>query len=513
MSAENREIELKFEADAAGLAAALASPLLAAAGPETPQRSLSSIYYDTADQKLRQNRMALRMRRSGRTVPVMALKWPQHAGSGPFARGEAEVRAPGGKLDLSLFDPTIAAELQRILGDAPLEPQFETRIKRRSRTLHVGGAEIEVAFDQGEIVAGDRRTPIMEVELELKSGAAADLYAFAARVAADLPMRLSVVSKAEQAFMFADGLIAGPVRAQSIVLPSQLTCDEAIAFLLPHLLDHFLSNFAALRQGDDPEAIHQMRVALRRLRTILGILQKELPCPEFLALRAEAGRIATGLGDARETDVFQQLVAEDLRELLARHGVFDDLARLVEQRRAAVYRDARALIDGPATTIFAVSLQAFVSRRGWRATSGADGLQRLTEPAEAFARQAFDRLYRRAQKRAKGLEAQTEEQRHDLRIALKNLRYCSEFFWSIFDHERATKKFVRATSAMQDLLGAHNDAAGAQHVLSKLDAADAAGFELAKGLVLGWCAHGGASSSEEVRKGWKAFRRADPFWE
>lgn len=512
MSTNSRELELKFETDAAGFAAALGSPLLAAQKADSPARVLSSTYFDTQDQALRQHRMALRIRRAGRAAPILTVKWPPHAGEGPFARGEAEVRTPTGAVDLSLFDKPIAEELHRLLKGVELTAQFETRVKRRVRVLKYGGASIEAAFDQGEIVAGDRRKQIIELELELKSGDQAEFFEFAMRLAAELPLRLSVASKAEQAFMFADEDTPAPVKAQQIVLPAGTTFDDAIALLANGAIMHFLSNFAALREGDDPEAIHQMRVALRRLRTALAIFHKAAPSPEFMAIREEAKRIATALGPARDCDAFRALIENGPRDLLARKDVLDDVSRLIASHRGGVYREARALIDSAQITIFATRLQTFIARRGWRNSLSAEDMQRLTDPADILARQSIERLHKRVLKRARKLASQSDEQRHELRIALKNLRYGVEFFWSVLGDERAARKFIRSAADLQEVLGLHNDAAGVEAFLPRLASDASEKIAFAKGVLLGWYGHGAVVSRAELARAWKKFNRADHFW-
>ena len=98
-----RELEIKLKTDAAGLKLAMASKLLACEAPEAPRRTLRSIYFDTAASNLKKQRMVLRVRKTGRGVPQMGLKWAPASGSF-FSRGEAEVRIPVMRPDISLFE-------------------------------------------------------------------------------------------------------------------------------------------------------------------------------------------------------------------------------------------------------------------------------------------------------------------------------------------------------------------------------------------------------------------------
>ena len=350
------EVEVKFAADGAGFSAALASPLLGGEGPTHP-RKLVSIYFDTPGWDLKKRKMALRVRRSGRGAPVMTLKWPLQTAGDVFARGEIEVRAAKMEPDLALFEVDVAQSLRDIIGDAPLEAKYETRISQISRLIARGATRIEVAFDDGAIRAGERELPLREVELELKSGLPQDLHDFAATVAEALPLRLDLVSKAERAAHFCLASKPKPVKAKPAALPGDANLDEATARTILGAIDHYLANWASLRASDDPESIHQMRVALRRLRAALGMLKRVLPCPEFEVFRAEAKELATALGPARDSDALRELIETGPVAHFGAHKDFAPLLVALEERRAAAYIDARALLESARPTLFALQTQ------------------------------------------------------------------------------------------------------------------------------------------------------------
>ena len=175
-----RELEVKFKTDAAGLKLALRSELLAIETADAPRRTLRSVYFDTPAGDLRKQRMVLRVRKV-RSTHIMGLKGATPLADAPFSRRETEVRVPRPDPDINLFGEEISAELNRVIDGYPLEQKFETQIKRRLRCLNLERSQLEVAFDEGFIVVGDRRQPLTEVELELKAGEEAALYDFAAR--------------------------------------------------------------------------------------------------------------------------------------------------------------------------------------------------------------------------------------------------------------------------------------------------------------------------------------------
>lgn len=504
-----QEVEIKFSTDADGFAAALAAPELKSVGAASPAKKLVSVYFDTPNWDLKQRKIALRIRKSGRSAPIMTLKYPLKSVGGSFARGEIEVRSVKLEPDLALFDADIAATLREIIGDAPLEAKYETRVARTARLISRGTAQIEVAFDDGAIRAGARETPLREVELELKSGLPQDFYDFAASVAENLPLRIDLVSKAERAGYFCLGGAPKPVKAKAADIPAEVNLDEAIARVMLGAIDHYLGNWASLRQSDAPESIHQMRVALRRLRAALGMFKRVIPCPEFDFFREEAKILASALGPARDSDALRELIEDGPMAHFADKKDFAPLLAALEARRVAAYQDARALTESARPTVFALKLSAFVARRGWRnAVTGLD-LATLTEPAPVFAAQALDRLYRRVLKRGKKLVELPDEERHEVRIALKNLRYAGEFFAGCFGDTGDVAPFLRAAGSLQGLLGAHNDAASADAFLSEQKNPEAAH---GAGVVSGWYARNALIADAGLAREWKQFRRLPPFW-
>ena len=161
---------------------------------------VDNVYFDTAERLLRSNRMALRVRRIGRRW-VQTLKTETRA-SALSARGEWEVPAPRGRLDLGRLPATPLTALLQAHPGARLQPAFRTRFRRT--VWHADGGAIEIALDEGEIVAGQQKAPILELELELKSGAVEALYRLALELAGKggeaLALRPAVDSKAARGY-------------------------------------------------------------------------------------------------------------------------------------------------------------------------------------------------------------------------------------------------------------------------------------------------------------------------
>lgn len=512
-SAPPREVEIKFRADQRALNELLASPLLKHASVSSP-KELVSVYFDTTERHLQAQGLALRVRRKGRSVPVMTLKWDGPASDGPFSRGEVEVRCPGGVPDIQLLSAEAARRVSEAAGNLPLATVFETRVKRRTAMIRHGHSEVEIALDDGFIIAGEARLPLTEVEIELKSGNTHDLLACAALLSREKALRLDFESKSAKGYRIASGEPPRPQKAAKLELSHTVTFDDLLAAVLSNTLEHFVSNWASLRESDAPEAIHQLRVALRRLRSALGVFKRVIRLPELEDIRQEAKRIASALGPARECDAFRQnAMGGPLQKNPALLTGASGLLESVEARRVESYAAARLLMEDAATTHFVLAVQSFLFRRAWRTALAPEDLGLLTSEGRLFSAAVLDRLMRRAMKRGRHLRTMTDEERHELRIVLKNLRYSVEFFGSLFENGKTLRAFLKLVAELQEDLGAHNDAATAQSFLDGLGLPPDGATQFASGFVLGWYRHATAAADRHLIEKWKGFKKADLFWE
>lgn len=501
---EGRETELKFVVDAKTFTAARVSAAFGAPAPGPRSRRLRSVYFDTGAGDLRRRAIALRVRRV-RGRYVMGLKWA--TGAGAFERGETEVAIPAPEPDPSLFPEEVAAGLREILGDRPLRAIFTTDVYRQLFIADFEGARIEVAFDAGFVVAGERREPIREIELELKEGDFSALCRFALRRLDAFEMKLGVLSKAERGARMIAGEPPKAVRAWAPAIGPDTIVDDAVAVLLGDCLAQFTRNWPVAASGDATEAVHQMRVSMRRLRAALKFFHRAFPSPEFERFRAEARRIASAMGEARDWDVFVEMAqAGPLEHFPDAPG----LAALLGHARAnagAGHAATAALIDEPATTRFVLELDEFAARRGWRDDAHP---ALLGEPVSDFAARVLDRLDRKARTLGRRLERLDVAQRHKLRIALKSLRYAADFFGHLFRPRADVRRFGRKAAELQDILGQLNDAALVSQMLARLEPEGAAPSHAA-GLIAGWYGRGGVDDAA-LRAAWKSFRKADRYW-
>lgn len=445
------EVELKLELTPEAADEIEASGLLAG-DPETVQQK--SIYFDTPDRDLVKGGLSLRVRQSdGRRVQT--IKADGASATGLFARSEWE--RPVEDDTPILDDTTPIPDLPSNAADA-IAPVFEVKIERRIWMISERDTTIELVLDRGEVVAGERRVPICEIELELKGGDPAGLFALARRIDAIVPVHLGVRTKAERGYLLI-GPAATMVKAEPVRFAGDPTAAQAFRRIVQSCVRQFRLNEALLMTGRDPEALHQARVALRRLRSALSIF-KPMIGDAGADLREGLRGFASAFGDARNLDVLLER---------ARPGLLQD--RLAAARGAAYDRAGDAL-SSPHARRLMLDLAEWTASDDWLDSAGSkvDG----TQPARAFAAAALSR-FRRKVRKAGDLADADDPARHQVRKDAKKLRYAAEFFASLFErkHERRRyRRFVAALEALQDRLGALNDLATAPGVLEELGIAD-----------------------------------------
>ncbi|QXC39198.1 CYTH domain-containing protein [Aeromonas jandaei] len=229
------EIEIKFFV-ARDIAADLSNLLNSFEIKESSQQQLGNVYFDTPTLDLRRLDMGLRIRRCD-AYAEQTIKCRGQAVGGLHARPEYNAPIGGDLPTLSAFPAEIwpdVTERDRI--QQQLVAQFSTDFLRRHWLITLEGAEIELAWDQGEIVGSQGRTAINELELELKSGDTTALFALAQRLARLGGVRLGAQSKAQRGYRLAG--LGKPLALQSLATSEAMDVATAIAAGLSHWQHH-----------------------------------------------------------------------------------------------------------------------------------------------------------------------------------------------------------------------------------------------------------------------------------
>jgi triphosphatase len=492
----DQEIELKFL-----IPAEAADPLAARLKAER-RAALNATYFDSADGRLRRAGWSLRIRDEDGTLRQTA-KGP---GEGLIGRAEVEATVTGERPDL---DAPALAPLRRALDGAVVEPRFTVRVERRLARIAVDGADIECAVDVGEIEAEGRRAPICELELELKAGPPAALFALARELADAAPLDLAFESKAERGYALLPG--AGETLAEPP--PRGGTAGQLFQRAARTQLALAQANARLLLEGRRPEALHQTRVALRRLRSLLSAFRPALADERYPAVAADLRALAGELNAARDLDVFAEEVFQPaaLAADSAERAGLTGLGTALQAQRAEAYERALAAMGGAQRRRVALETAAWLETGAWtRSDALAEARDR---PAEAFAAETLDRLRRKLKREGAGLAGLDPHHRHEARIRAKKLRYAAEAFAPLFPkHAGRRRKFFKALKALQEALGALNDQAVGRTLAERIaaDAGPEAAF--AAGRLTCERERDEATLLTEAEGAFEALMGVKPFW-
>lgn len=495
----DQEIELKLTCrDLSQLATVAAAPILAPAGRRRV-RQLNSLYYDTEAQALRRAGYTLRVREDGGHF-VMTVKAQRGAGLTRFEREETQGSAA---IDREVLSRLLPAQIFDALGDAAVLPLFATKIEREQITLDFAGATIEVALDRGQVLAGEQSEAVSEVELELKRGSIAALYELALELSKYAPLVPSGRTKSERGFALVLGN-AGPATGNGLRLSRRMSRDEALGAIFTDALAQAVDN---LPRVADPEGIHSIRIALRRMRMGLWLVKHAENGVLAKVLADEVGWLATELGDARDWDVLaMEIVPAAAVAGLERDG-FRKLMQRVEQHRYQAHeRAAEAVTSGRAGRLL-LSLGLWASRHGWREATP-KGARRLARPVKGLARDALSTLHRKVLRRGRKFDRLDAEGRHRLRIGLKSLRYAADLFLPIVQARKPARRHATTLKRLQDEFGRLNDATRASELMNQLaQEALSPGARRAIDIVLAMQDAALADGEPTLRRNWLDFIR------
>ncbi|MCS6985907.1 MAG: CHAD domain-containing protein [Sphingomonadaceae bacterium] len=416
------------------------------AGPGQRRRLLTR-YFDTPDGALEAQGIALRWRTGGRGQALLSVKAGRRALGGFQRSDEREFPWPQRTIRVAdLPDSEWRRRLVGLVGEAPLVERFATRVERWTFRLARPEAEVELAFDRGRIEAGARIQPISEVEFELLAGAPEALFKLAAELLGGLPAELDLPNKADRGAALARGTpwVPAPRASRPPTPARKVPAGDAFARTLALLTEALAANLSVTHATDDPEGPHQLRVALRRLRTTLWLYRPILEPDCAKALIDKARHLGRVVAEVRDADV----QAEDW--LLPRAD--PSLAEAIDAWRNRARARVRSALAHEQATAFAIRLMELSVTGGWQ-RSGARTA--LAAPVGELVEPRIGQLWRRIRKRGARLGVMSAAERHEFRKRLKKLRYALE----LAPADPTGRRFIQGLRALQDDLGTLNDLA------------------------------------------------------
>jgi len=444
------EIELKLQLSPKTAKKLAAHPLLAAIQPQT-QRLLNT-YYDTPQLDLHARRIAVRFREKGWQW-LLTVKSAEPACGGLAMRSEWETPATPGTFDFGHVDDEALRDFLEGATER-LEPIFSTDFRRQIWQVPFGESLIELALDRGVIESRGKRTAICEIELELLSGQVEDIFGLTRQLQQHFKLEPAIASKAERGYQLFTNEPLRPFKAKTAAINAGMTPVEAFRSIALGCLEHFQRNEKGLLTNDDPEFVHQARVALRRLRSAIKLFAPVLPQDFVTAYGQTWQTLSCALGDARNWDVF---LIETLPPIQATFPHNRDVKRLRNEGRKRAKGCRQAIAGLLAVNEYPCLLIEFTSAIYTLSDT-------LSLPLEEFARERVASHARAARKLALRHAQLSPAERHGMRIKFKKLRYTLEFFAPLFP-ESSTSAYLAALSRLQDELGQINDQVTAETLI------------------------------------------------
>jgi inorganic triphosphatase YgiF len=438
-----QEIELKLEIDPDNLPLLLGDPLLARARTRSARQV--TVYYDTPQMTLRKGGFTLRVRSvDGHFIETVK---PVTDAVGLVSREEVEFEIGGMTPELDgLADHPLLALLDGA-GSDKLVPVVRSDVTRTSAELDRGHGHVRLDLDHGTICAKKRSHEFAELEFELLDGAPASLLIAARRLSDHLPVRLGVMTKAERGFRLAAGSLGKASKAGCVEVRHGMTVAEAFELVVHACIKHYRLNEPLVVRACSAEALHQARVAMRRLRSAFALFRPAVRDVEFQHLSHELRWFTAQLGEARNLDVYLERGLRD-----------EERARMMRKRDFA-YEHVADAMNSPRFRRLLIDIVGWVALGAWRRAKPA------SRSVMTFADVRLDKLWRPIANGGRDIAQMDATARHKLRIRAKKMRYAAEFLQGLHAHcSAARKRFAAAVEELQESLGGLNDLATARGI-------------------------------------------------
>ena len=483
------ELELGLDPDDAARLPRLA--LLAPLKSGRPRnRAVRIVWHDSPDRALARQGLALAQQRPQwrleRLVPD-TRSWPPGAPAPVLATGR----------DVAALGETLPE---------PLVPIAALEGRAVSRSLATEQGPVGMTLLNGTVRTVATECRISRLRLD---GATDAVQSLAVALVGELRLAVPRASLAAEAFAATSGVEPAPRREGAPELPADLSVAEAFAHVVGHLSDVILYFAPKAADGrDGPEPVHQMRVAVRRLRSAIRVFQSAVDSPEVAAADRGLKALAAKLAPTRDWDVFVTETAATVADAFAAEQRMRRLLTAAERRQRACHDELRHFLGSAEFRRLGVELACLA---GGPARQGAADDAEQIEPAaplEVFAADVMGKRLKRLLQIDDDIASLEPAALHAIRLRAKRLRYAAEIFAPLYPG-KATHRFIRRLSRLQDRLGTLNDGAVAAHLLGEITSGNHA---FAIGLVQGFVGARNSDTRERIDEAWGKFHRLEPFW-
>ena len=477
-------------------------------------RSLVSIYYDTPSHSLARRGIMLRVRKIGHER-MQCVKM-NAAATSLFQRTELENPVRGNRPDLTeIADPSVRRLIQKHCGAGDdLARVFATNVERETWLLRLGRSQIECAIDRGVIACERKRAPISEVELELKSGQTARIYQLAHRLNTIVPLRIETKSKEARGYDLAEHVKLAAPKARLILVNPAMSVQQCFAAIAQPCVAHVLASANFADKSDDPEAIHQLRVAIRRMRAAFSIFHSAM-LNDRPRLAVDLRTFGKKLGAARDWDVLVEETIPSMPESLQRQRSTHHLVRIAQTKRAEGDKSAHACLRDPRYTDILLQLASWVDSRFVSSASPAKAGRWkpdiLGGSAPEFAAETMRTYHDKARKLGRQVRKLDVPELHRLRIRIKKLGHATEFFGGFWPNRRADR-YLAALEELRQALGVFHDTTVADRLIAHFNAVEGVATTFSTAPISRWIAKNQRRLRKEILDLWREFAKQKPFW-
>lgn len=406
------------------------------------RRQYQTSYFDTPDVRLARWGCSLR-HRSGEG---WTLKLPSGSEGPMLVRGEYTFEGEGDRPpDAALW--IVAAYLR----GAETKPVARLRTVRQPVRLDAadGTPLAEMVLDEVSVLEGRRLVErFREIEVELSPSTSPENLEV---ILSELRSAGAVPTDPIPKYARALGTRAWlPPEVVVGDLGPLATAGQLVRHAIAASADRYLRQEPGVRLGEDPEAVHQTRVATRRLRSDLRTFAPLLEDASARELGDKLRWLGGLLGGARDADVLHARLkerADSLPEEDRPAGAKLAAELTTDQHQARIH-----LLAGIGEDRYLAVVQSLVD-----AARSPRLLPESHQPADSVAPRLLARPWRRLRRQVRALDdPPADEQLHEVRIGAKRVRYAAEAVAPVLGRKAA--RFARAAAELQTILGEHHDA-------------------------------------------------------
>lgn len=438
------EIELKFFVSS-DFSKTLKSKILETKVLQHSCRQLGNTYFDTEDHWLREHDIGMRIRRYD-DVFVQTVKTAGRVIAGLHQRPEYNAEHTSDEPDLGLHPQDIwpqGRDLDTLASQ--IKPIFSTDFQREQWLVSMpDGTQIEVAFDQGEVRAGDLTDPICEVELELKSGQTDTLFTLARQLSNEGGMRLGNLSKAARGYRLAFGYEEELAQSfDSIQTKPEHSVEDCLIISLEKALSHWHYHEQLYTDQDSDqalEALKQINYSVGFIRQLLQTYRSLIPKRATAILRQELSWLEDELDWLTNYDCYQDLIENKGHVLRKLDGQKFLVAQISEKVENLPSREQMlTMFHGARYTGLLLDLSRWILSRGWQPFLDEKGRQKMSGELKAFASKRLASAWAKLIEVFPPERVMSRQDYLEQREVLSHNLYTGLAFSSLFDNDSRMK--------------------------------------------------------------------------